>query len=143
MKFFIPFDVIEKLKQSSLDEEGIYIFSNFQYDYISDDLIEEKLHTEDLSTENLHKGWSFSASDTNAHAKRIAAIVSLIEKGVSFDPVEMELSPFNKNLNFINDGNHRIRAYQFLKFKGFVANVGGFEEAIDKLKKECLKQLEK
>lgn len=61
----------------------------------------------------------------NLHAQRIAALVQLIESGVKFNPIDLEISSYCHERNFVVDGNHRIRAYQFLNKEGFWGEMGG------------------
>ena len=92
------------------------------------------------SIKELSNPWDSTSPN---HARRIAGLVKLIQSGIDPDPVEMELSEYNRNLNFVNDGHHRIRAYQFLKAKGFYAELGGFERLINKFKRLCRKYQQK
>lgn len=136
MKIFVPFNIFTENEEN----ESSLSFGDFQYDNITDEHISFYLK-QDLRSVNLREEWNSKDNflDDNFHAKRIAALVKLIEAGLELDPVIMELSEYNKNQNYVNDGHHRIRALKFLKRKGFWADIGGFEFLMEEFESICSK----
>ena len=105
--------------------------TNFYYDIIKDSQIEKYLDN-NLDDINIDKGWErskfeFANSDIEYHAKRIAKIIAEIKSGKKINPVSMffderayEFAP-----NYIDDGNHRIRALKYLGYDYFPAYIYG------------------
>jgi hypothetical protein len=143
LKIWINFKQIKELA-----EEGEYNLSDFNYSFITDkqikrwigkvkvDILKEKW--EDKKVEYLFNSKSFKSFQMkmiNLHAQRIAALVKLIEDGEKIEPVIFEISNYCNDRNFVVDGNHRIRAYQFLNKDGFWGEMGGEWDLMKKFKK--------
>jgi hypothetical protein len=56
------------------------------------------------------------------HAGRIRAIADLIVQGVDFPPVQIEFGRYAQ----IHNGNHTLRAYQFLDHPTFPCDASGY-----------------
>jgi hypothetical protein len=136
MIFFVPFTALESLSEQ---EDWDLCFGKFEYDHITDDLIDFYLKNHTTNLVNLNIPWEKEKASSDYHAQRIAAIILKTNDGAEFAPIDMELSRYNRNWNMVNDGNHRIRAYQFMKKKGFYAEFSGSIELIKKLEQICLK----
>lgn len=137
----IPFDICTSEKIFDDGEYSHCFISNFVYDYITDEDIEKYLKT-DLSEINIEDDWindknynsyEHASSNNERHAKRIAKLVNEIKKNkplkpccVFFDPQSYQYDIFNN----VEDGNHRIRALQYLKYDGFPAYIGGSHSKI-------------
>jgi len=80
---------------------------------------------------NLKKGWQktykyhqnqrklFEDDDWKwFHARRIAGLINEIEKGCPLNPISVVFSHSDDSFH-IYDGNHRIRALQYLEYEGF------------------------
>lgn len=145
----IPFDICYQEKMFDDGEFSHCFIDKFVYDYITDEDIEQYLNT-DLSEINIEKDWSYTNefnydtaySNKDKHAKRIAKLVNEIKQNkplkpcaVYFDPQSYQYDIFNN----VEDGNHRIRALQYLKYDGFPAYISGSHS---KLLIEYLKEVE-
>lgn len=133
----VPFDLFKKNKCFEKDDV-LCLSYNFVYDYIKDSDIDEFLET-DLSDIDITKDWSSvktgekfkfetAYSDKNKHIKRIAKLVNEIINGEYITPVLMyfdDRSYMYDIKNYIEDGNHRIRALQYLKYDYFPAYIHG------------------
>jgi hypothetical protein len=135
----IPFYFYEKefeFKPDDVDNSFSLYFSNsnFYYDkLISDEEIENALKL-DLENIDISKDWNgqtggfFAYENINIHILRIAKLVSEIRKNIPIKPVSLMFDEraFEYHIpNYIEDGNHRIRALKFLKYDGFPAYVWG------------------
>ena len=132
----IPFKFFKEGKCIKGDDDYVLCFSsNFVYDYITDDDIEKALK-QDLSKIDVSKDWTFynnknyenAYTDKSKHVLRIAKLVNEIKNGVEIVPISMffdERSYFCDIKNYIEDGNHRVRALQYLKYDYFPAYVYG------------------
>lgn len=107
----------------------------YVYDFIKDNEITDVLQ-KDLSHIDISKGWEYQQSDefetayTNKekHIFRIAKLVQEMKKGEKINPIQMcfdSLSYHYDMVNHIQDGNHRIRALQYLNYDCFPAIVYG------------------
>jgi len=137
MKFFVPFEAVKEYEKPT--DHLSMMFGPFEYDHITDEDIQLEIDNGNAKSVKLATPWDQEPITKTIHARRIAALVLLIEKGMELDPVEMELSEYNKNTNFVTDGHHRIRAYKFAKKNGFWASLGGFETLIKEFKTVCRK----
>lgn len=135
MKLFVPFAVFDYLKEPPEIENWSWCADEFEYEYISDNLIEDLLNDPSTLEIDLNKQWKDNSKQ--AHAQRIASIIIKIKQGIEFESIQIELSTYNRNRNKINDGNHRIRAYQFLKKEGFFAELGGTVKDIIQFESLC------
>lgn len=128
---FVSFKLIEDLRK----EEGnsSFCFADFQYSHISDQSISRHLKTASIGL--LKADWMKQKSPQ--HPKRIAALVLAYRAKGRLKPVEMELSVYNRNLNWVNDGHHRIRALEFCQAEGFYAELGGDIALINEFKRLC------
>lgn len=132
----IPFQFFKEGKCIKGDDDYVLCFSsNFVYDYITDDDIEKALK-QDLSKIDVSKDWTFynnknyenAYTDKSKHVLRIAKLVNEIKNGNEIVPISMffdERSYVSDIKNYIEDGNHRIRALQYLKYDYFPAYVYG------------------
>ena len=87
------------------------MYGGIAYKEISDELIKTILDNKQYDTDLRTDTW---ISTDEGHAKRIAGIINQILQGTVFN-IEMfyrQLDPYN---GVIYDGNHRLRAYQYLK----------------------------
>lgn len=141
MNTFVSFYAIDILKNSPPEDLKLDLvsFGSFEYDYISDDEIKESILSGRPKKIDLNKTWMTKKATKQIHIDRVAAVVLLVDSGIEFDPVEMEVSPYNFNLSFVVDGHHRIRAYQYLKLKGFWASLGGDFSWMEEFSKFCSK----
>jgi hypothetical protein len=133
---FISFKAVEYLSQNEGNPSSFF-WGPFEYDSISDESITEELknaHIEDLKSDWMAE---LKNGEKTNHAKRIAALVKLIESGADLPPVSIELSEYNRNTNMVVDGHHRIRALKYKEAKGFYADLGGFESLIKEFRKIC------
>lgn len=139
----IPFAWFYENKEFG-DDFILILNSHFVYDYIKDSDIENSLR-EDLSDVNLSKGWESDVQHSrfnsgNIHTKRIAKLVKSILNNEPLTPISFWISDNSYQhdcYNFIEDGNHRLRALQYLKYTHFPAYVYGSHE------KYVIKELEK
>jgi len=60
--------------------------------------------------------------DITIHAPRIAGFAQLILSGIALAPIDIE---FGESI-YINDGNHRLRAYLYAGYKTFPVLPGGY-----------------
>lgn len=131
----VPFDLFEKGKCIKGEDEFVLCFSNsFVYDYISDEDIKKSLK-KDLTNIDVSKDWTnfiikyeTAYDNKEYHSLRVAKIVSEIKNGNPITPISLffdERSYQCDIKNFIDDGNHRIRALQFLKYDYFPAFIYG------------------
>lgn len=139
--YYVPFKFPDD--EIGLKDNENYFLSfpseNFVYDYIKDSDIEEVLKL-DLSNIDISKDWTnvkdendtiytFTAYDNkNKHVLRIAKLVKEIQNNIPIKPVIMyfdERAYVHDIKNYIEDGNHRIRALQFLKYDTYPAYIGG------------------
>lgn len=125
MILFVPFKALE-------GETGELCFSDFEYSYISD--IEIRLAMKHANPNELSKPWTPNCD----HTLRVAHIVKAMKLNIKFPPVEMEISLYNRNANYVNDGHHRIRALQYLKAKGFHAELGGYIDLMEEFARICI-----
>jgi hypothetical protein len=140
----IPFSWFKEHKEFG-DDYKVYLFDNFIYDYITDNDISIELEN-DISDVDLSKGWESITShsknnESNIHTKRIAKIVEGLLNNKPLIPISFWISEIAYQYdcyNFIEDGNHRLRALQYLKYSHFPAYVYGSHEkfVIDELKNE-------
>lgn len=112
---FVPFLAIKYM--SRLKNKSSFLLDDFVYDNITDEMISFEMGNAQI--EDLKEDW-ISEKIPN-HARRIASLVKLMQSKIKLDPVDMEISQWNSNVNFVNDGHHRIRAAKFLKKLGFYA----------------------
>ncbi len=127
----IPFEWFKVNKEFG-DDFKLFLGSNFIYDYITDQDITNELNN-DLSSVDLSKGWEseshHSGNNTNnIHTKRIAKLVLSLKNNEALKPISFWISEESYQhdcYNFIEDGNHRIRALQYLKYTHFPAYVYG------------------
>lgn len=122
------------------DDENyvVCISNNYVYDYISDDDIKVYLN-KDLSEIDITKDWTsmnsndkfeFETAYTNKekHTLRVAKIVQELLENKKLTPVIMYFDSMSYNYdikNHIEDGNHRIRALQYLNYDYYPAFIGG------------------
>jgi hypothetical protein len=69
------------------------------------------------------------------HATRIAALVLEIEEGKGIDPVYFDTYA-HKSPSGISDGNHRIRALQYIKSEYFPASLSGVVTELNKFRRK-------
>lgn len=119
------------------DDWGVCISDYYVYDYILDSDIEEALKL-DLSEIDVSKDWSYSYSNEfryetafsnkEKHILRVAKLVKEILDNKDIIPISMNFDIMSTNYdikNHIEDGNHRIRALQFLKYDFYPAYIYG------------------
>lgn len=126
------------------DDYKLFLGERFIYDYIKDEEIEKELES-DLSNVDLSKSWesdTFHSGDNkdNIHTKRIAKLVQSLQNNEPLRPISFwisENSYMHDCYNFIEDGNHRLRALQYLGYDYFPAYVYGSHEKfiLEELKK--------
>lgn len=127
---FVPFAAVAYLSRE--DNDAPFYFGPYAYDDITDKKITAEMSY--INTIDLNKDWN---ETTVNHARRIAALVSLIESGVKLKPVLMELFDGVKEPNFLIDGHHRVRAYRYLGLPGFWAALGGYVDLMKKFAAIC------
>lgn len=125
---------------------SVCISNNFVYDYIKDDDIQKVLKN-DLKNIDISRDWASVDSDVsnigfetaytnkNKHILRVAKLVQEIQQNKPISPILMYFDAMSSNYdikNHIEDGNHRIRALQYLKFNYYPAYIYGSHA--DKLK---------
>lgn len=134
----VPFDLMESGKCFDKDGYVLCLSDNFVYDYIKDSDIDKNLD-DDLSNIDISKDWTSikpdekfnfetAFSDKKKHIKRVAKLVNEIRNGEKLTPVLMyfdDRSYMYDIKNYIEDGNHRIRALQYLKYDYFPAYIHG------------------
>lgn len=100
-------------------------FPNGAFHWVNDESIERCLNAhqfEDVSHDvNSQPG-------RHHHAARIATLVTMIESGVQLHRIHLHIT--KRHIN-VEDGNHRLRAYQYLKRAGSIrAYVTGYTEVL-------------
>ena len=145
-KFYqVPFSLFNKGECIEGEDKWVLCFSpNFVYDYISDNEIRDALRL-DLSKIDISKDWVYSSknyedayTNKDKHVLRIAKLIKEIQSGNPITPISMffdERSFAHDIKNYVEDGNHRIRALQYLGYDYFPAYIyGNFSSyLIDKL----------
>lgn len=129
-------------KNTPEDKYVLCLTNYYIYDYVTDDMIANELKNDlsnvDVSRDwtNYNDGYEHSGTDKNKHAKRIAKLVQELKQNKPLKPVSMyfdERSYIHDIYNYIEDGNHRIRALQYLKYSGYPAYIhGGHSEFLIK-----------
>lgn len=84
--------------------ERSYSVSQCCWHWVSSESIRKCLKREHF--DDLSRPWDH----TTHHAARIATIVRMMEEGVEFHPLKLELS---RREGHLHDGHHRLRSYQF------------------------------
>jgi len=119
-------------------------YMGFAYDMITDKLIERSMDF-NLKNINIDDHWYHQEffNDLNKskrdvikmHAYRIAALATIIKNNSNeiITPIDFDSIRWNNGCSGVQDGNHRIRAFQFLKYKSFPANCSGEESEIFKI----------
>ncbi len=142
----IPFEFFKKEQCIKNSEDWVLCLNRkFYYDFIKDSDITKCLKM-DLSKINITKDWStqtktiFAYENINIHTLRIAKLVLEMKNNKAITPVSMffdDRSFIHSIPNYIEDGNHRIRAIKYLKYDGFPAFIHGnySQYLIDFLKK--------
>lgn len=136
----VPFSLFKSNVCIKDDYDWVLCFGdklNFVYDYISDEEIKKHLH-KDLSNIDITVDWTSvpnnkfkfetAYEDIEKHSLRIAKLVQEIKNGNKIKPISMLFDDraFQYGLrSYIEDGNHRIRALQFLKYDYFPAVITG------------------
>lgn len=130
----IPFNLFEKGICIKNSEKEVLCFSNkFYYDFIKDAEIKKALKL-DLSKIDITDDWTdkmkttFAYENSDIHTLRIAKLVLEIQNNIPITPVLFffdDRSFIYKIPNYVEDGNHRIRALKFLKYDYFPAYVHG------------------
>jgi len=88
-----------------------------EYDEVSDDQIRNALNRNNLVAENTIASES-RERDTkwlDNRACHVAYLVSLIQQGINFDRPLINMNVGTMKWSIMEDGNHRVRAYQYLK----------------------------
>lgn len=141
----VPFELGVKETCIKKDDWVLCLSNHYVYDYIKDEDISKALK-EDLSNIDISKDWTNSISgfenaytNKESHTKRIAKIVQSLLNKEELTPISMFFDDRAYSMdckNYIEDGNHRIRALQYLKYDCFPAYIyGNFsKELIDHLK---------
>ena len=110
----------------------------FVYDYITNEDIKKAL-TLDLSNIDITTDWInvpdkkdgiyiTAYTNTNKHILRVAKLVQELKQNKQLTPicVFFDDSAFTMDIsNYIEDGNHRIRALQYLNYTHFPAYIYG------------------
>jgi hypothetical protein len=135
----VPFELGKKgIGFSDSENWKHYLGDNYVYDYIEDSDIKEALK-EDLTNIDISVDWTnipekdinnnISAyQNKNKHVLRVAKLVKEILDNKPLKPVSMYFDAMSMTYdikNDIEDGNHRIRALQYLKYDGFPAYIYG------------------
>ena len=87
------------------------MYGAIAYEEITDKLIKTILDNKQYDTDLKSDTW---IGTDEGHAKRIAGIINQILQGTVFT-IEMFWHPRAPYSGIIYDGNHRLRAYQYLK----------------------------
>ena len=115
-----------------LGDEYLLCFgqTEFYYDFISDNQI-KKMLSNNIDVD-IDRGWErgkfkFANYDIEYHTMRIAKLVSEIELGKKIKPVMLYFDELSYKFapNYIEDGNHRIRAFKYLGYDYFPAYIFG------------------
>jgi hypothetical protein len=114
----------------------------FAWDWCSNDDIKNALLT-NIERQDLNKDWQDCIKETDReteedfkkfHIERIALLAQLILEGNEIELIGMELMSIEYDI--ISDGNHRIRALEYLGYDAFPAWISGYchiiEEAVEK-----------
>lgn len=118
--------------------KNLNYYTGFAYDGITDNIINTCLNKPDwLNLCNLNIEWQDDNTlmhtkqipEQYKHASRVAVLIKAIEAGNGITPVTFDTI----GVNYIIDGNHRIRALQFLDFKYFPAYCSGDMDEIKKM----------
>lgn len=131
----IPFNYLDSGKCFKNNDDYLLCLngSKFYYDeLITDDDINNALKL-DLQDIDISKDWSqttkttFAFEKINIHTLRCAKLVEEIQKNISINPIHFWFDEYSFKYvkNYIEDGNHRIRALKYLKYDGFPAYVYG------------------
>jgi hypothetical protein len=67
------------------------------------------------------------------HAARIAALAMEYKSGKGFNPITLDTYSLRHAISGITDGNHRIRALQFLKIPWFPVVFSGDTDVLSKV----------
>ena len=90
-------------------EQITFMYGGLAYPEVSDSLISKVLANGTYDVD-LFVAWHDTDLD---HARRIAGIVHAILNGIEFE-IEMWYHPQYPYVGNVHDGNHRLRAYQYL-----------------------------
>jgi hypothetical protein len=114
-------------------------YTGFVYDCISDDEIlsaTKYIEMCDISIDwqddtRLHN--SYTVPVELKHAARIAALAMEYKSGKGFSPITFDTYSLRHTMSGITDGNHRIRALQFLKIPWFPVVFSGDTDVLSKV----------
>lgn len=131
----IPFSLFQNEVCIKGSDDYVLCFSNhFVYDYVKDVDIDNYINT-DLSNIDISKDWTnytngyeHSLTNKHSHILRISKLCQEILNNKPINPISLffdERSYQCDIKNYIEDGNHRIRAFQYLKYKYFPAFIHG------------------
>lgn len=133
--YYIPFSLGENDVCISDEDNWLVCWSNnYVYDYISDidikNALNENLDNIDISKDwtNYINGFETAYSNNKFHTLRIAKIIKDLLSNKPLKPISVHFSmdSYQHDMkNHIMDGNHRIRALQYLKYDTFPAYIGG------------------
>ena len=130
----IPFKWFYDGKQFG-DDYKLFLGDKFIYDYIKDEEISKELESDlsdiDLGSRWESESWHSGDNKNKIHTRRIAKLVQSLLKNEPLKPISFWISEdsyLHDCYNFIEDGNHRLRALQYLKYDYFPAYVYGTHE---------------
>lgn len=123
------------------DDYVLCLSDSYVYDYITDSDIKKHLK-KDLIDVDITTDWTniktdsfnFETAYTNKdkHILRICKLIQEMKKNMPIKPINMffdERAYLCDIKNYIDDGNHRIRALQYLKYDYYPAYIyGNFSE---------------
>lgn len=128
----VPFSIFNE--EIGFGEDYKLFFNSWLYydDIATDEDIYKYLNS-DLNDISVNKDWSnytkdiFAKTNKEFHVKRIAKIVHELKKHVPINPVMMffDERAYEFCPNYIEDGNHRLRALYYLKYDYFPVYIYG------------------
>lgn len=118
------------------------IWTNFQYDEISDEDIYSALQDLNLANVDPNLDWEddmwlleYDIPENKKHSYRVASLVKEYRKNGKFNNI-IELDTFAMDCGFcIPNGHHRIRAYQFLGIDAVPFGLNGDLDELEELVK--------
>lgn len=124
----------------SLTHWDYILFHGFQYDGVTDALIEEAFEHPDLMKVDPTIGWeddifllNHSMRDELKHPMRIARIIECLLSGELLYPIEIDMFCVDKCLSCVTDGHHRVRSLQYMGFDAAPFSISGYMDSIDEL----------
>jgi len=115
-------------------------WTGYQYDSISDELINEALNHPDIKHIDINIDWEddkflqdHNMREEMKHPMRIAKLVIHFRNSGAVYPVSIDTYARNYCKSCVSNGHHRIRALQFMGYDSFPAYCAGVVDVIEEL----------